>query len=166
MTALECECECLFMIVAGSDTTSSTIRMAMLHLITSPRIYNRLKEVIREAVQSGNASSPINIEEAKRIPYLQAFIYESIRIRSAAPNLLPKIVPPQGETICGTFIPGGTSLAMNTQSLLRCRKVSSCIYLCVALIETVKMVMRPRASDQGFYCCAGSKTASSRREIR
>lgn len=57
--------------VAGSDTTASAIRATMLHLITTPRVYHKLKKVVREAVEEQHVSSPIQQEEAKKIPYLQ-----------------------------------------------------------------------------------------------
>lgn len=63
--------EALFSMVAGSDTTASAIRATMLYLITTPRVYRKLKQVVTEAVQSGRVSSPIKQEEAKEISYLQ-----------------------------------------------------------------------------------------------
>lgn len=57
--------------VAGSDTAASAIRATILHLITTPRVYQKFKKVIREAIQDGRVSSPIKQEEAKKIPYLQ-----------------------------------------------------------------------------------------------
>lgn len=43
----------------------------MLYLMSSPRVYNKLKMVISEAISKGGISSPIKQEEAKAIPYLQ-----------------------------------------------------------------------------------------------
>lgn len=60
-----------FALAAGSDTTGSVIRNTMLHLMTSPQHYRKLKETISRAVREGSASSPIKLEEAKRLPYLQ-----------------------------------------------------------------------------------------------
>lgn len=59
------------MIIAGSDTTASAIRVTMLHIMTCPQVYNKLKEEIRDAVIGGKVSSPIKFEEAKGLPYLQ-----------------------------------------------------------------------------------------------
>lgn len=42
----------------------------MLHLISNPRIYRKLKDVIRQAVAAG-VSSPITADEAGKIPYLR-----------------------------------------------------------------------------------------------
>jgi cytochrome P450 len=57
--------------VAGSDTTASAIRATILHVTTNPRVYHKLKQVVREAVENGRVSSPIRQEEAKQVSYLQ-----------------------------------------------------------------------------------------------
>lgn len=66
-----CLSEILFAITAGSDTTASTIRCTMLYLMSTPRVYNKLKMVVSEAISKGVISIPIKLEEAKAIPYLQ-----------------------------------------------------------------------------------------------
>ncbi|GAP93433.2 putative cytochrome p450 [Rosellinia necatrix] len=117
LTQEQAEMEGLFMIVAGSDTTASALRITLLHVMTCPRVYNKLKQEIRDAVMTGGVSSPIKFEEAKRLPYLQAIVHEGLRMRPPAPSLFPKIVPPEGDVIHGKFIPGGTAIGMNTASL-------------------------------------------------
>ncbi|KAI1395877.1 BcABA1, cytochrome P450 monooxygenase [Hypoxylon fuscum] len=115
----ECETEALFMIIAGFENTASVIRTTFLYLMTNPRVYQKFKEVIKEIVRDGKASSPITYEEAKKIPYLQAVIYEGMRMRPPAPGLYPKSVPPEGDVIDGKFIPGGTAIGMNTSAVMR-----------------------------------------------
>ncbi|KZL63538.1 cytochrome p450 [Colletotrichum incanum] len=122
MTKEECEAEGLFALVAGSDTTASVIRITMLHLMCNPRIYHKFKGVIREAINSG-VSTPIMAEQGGKIPFLRALIYEGIRIRASATGLYPKTVPPQGDTINGKFIPGGTAIGMNAPGMLKSRAV-------------------------------------------
>ncbi|KAK1975068.1 pisatin demethylase [Colletotrichum cereale] len=115
----ECEVEGLFMIVAGTESTAGAIRSALIHVITCPPVYYKLKEEIKTAVSEGRASSPIQVEEAKKIPYLQAVIYEGLRMRTPLLGLFPKVVPKGGDEFLGQHIPGGTSICMNTSSLLR-----------------------------------------------
>lgn len=120
----ECENEALFMIVAGSETTASVIRVTVLHIMSAPLVYNRLKEEIKEAIKDGRVThQPIRIEEAKRLPYLQAVIYEGMRMRSPAPGLYPKVVPAGGDTLCGQFVPEGTAIGMNTSAMLASTKL-------------------------------------------
>lgn len=119
LTQKECETEGLFMVIAGSDTTASVVRSTMLHLMSSPRIYNKLKRTIQQTVYKGRASSPITFEQAKKISYLQAVIYEGLRIRAPAPGLYPKTVPSGGDWLHGKFIPAGTAVGMNAAALTR-----------------------------------------------
>ncbi|KAK2603267.1 hypothetical protein N8I77_009738 [Diaporthe amygdali] len=114
-----CISEALFAMSAGSDTTASAIRFTMLHLMTTPRVYYNLKQVVRQAVRDGQVSSPIKSEEAKAIPYLQAVIYEGLRMRPPAPIKFPKVVPPRGDVIDGKFIPGGTAVGWNLLPMMR-----------------------------------------------
>ncbi|KAI3328553.1 pisatin demethylase [Ustulina deusta] len=117
LTQDQAETEGLFLIIAGTDTTASTIRITMLHIMTCARVYNKLKQEIHDAVINNKVASPIKLEEAKRLPYLQAVVYEGLRMRAPAPGLYPKSVPPEGDMIHGKFIPGGTAIGMNTASL-------------------------------------------------
>jgi hypothetical protein len=58
-------------LIAGAETSSTVIRSTLSFLMATPRAYNKLKEQINEAIESGAASSPITVEEAKKLPYLQ-----------------------------------------------------------------------------------------------
>jgi cytochrome P450 len=107
------------MIVAGTESTASAIRSTLIHTITCPPVYYQLKEEIALAVKQGRASLPITMAEAKQLPYLQAVIYEAIRMRPPLLGLFPKIVPAGGDVFGGKQVPGGTAICMNTSSLLR-----------------------------------------------
>ncbi|KAI3545263.1 cytochrome P450 [Colletotrichum abscissum] len=115
----ECETEVLFQIIAGSDTTATAIRTTFLHLITSPRAYHTLKTEISTAITQGRISSPITYEEGKTLPYLQAIIYEGLRMCAPFTGLCAKEVPAGGDTIDGHFVPGGTRIAQNVWGTLR-----------------------------------------------
>lgn len=71
LNQVECETEGLFMIVAGTETTASVIRSALIHTMTCPPVYQKLKEEIDAAIKEGKVSKPISIQEAKKLPYLQ-----------------------------------------------------------------------------------------------
>jgi cytochrome P450 len=38
-------------------------------------------------------------------------------------TLLPKIVPPEGDTLLGRFVPGGTRIAVNAWGMMRQRRI-------------------------------------------
>ena len=69
----QCEAECVVQIIAGSDTTGTTIRTALLFILSSPRIYNRFMEEARSAINSGlvSPSVPITHGQGTKLPYLR-----------------------------------------------------------------------------------------------
>lgn len=84
----------------------------MLHIITSPSVYTKLREEIAEFLNAGRISSPvIRDAEAKEMPYLQAVIKEGLRIWPPLTGLMTKTVPPAGDTFNDVFLPGNTEIA-------------------------------------------------------
>ncbi|KAF7558832.1 hypothetical protein G7046_g5333 [Stylonectria norvegica] len=107
LTQREAESEILLQIVAGSDTTATAIRSTMLHIMTNPRVLDKLRS---EILQTEPSSPIITDNEARTMPYLQAVIKEGLRIFPPVAGLMAKQVPPQGDTWNGVFIPGGTRI--------------------------------------------------------
>ncbi|KAK8062767.1 BcABA1- cytochrome P450 monooxygenase [Apiospora hydei] len=119
----ECEVEGLFMVISGTESTASAIRCIMTYAMATPSVYVKLKAEIQAAVRDGRVSSPIKVEEARRLPYLQAVIYEGIRMRPPLLGLLAKVVPAGGDTLAGKHVPAGTAICTNFSSLLRSTKM-------------------------------------------
>ncbi|KAK4157412.1 Pisatin demethylase [Chaetomidium leptoderma] len=113
LTQRECETEALLQIIAGSDTTATTIRTTMLYLMSTPRAYRGLQAEIDEGIKAGKISSPILNAEAAEMPYLQAVIIECLRLKPPFTGVPFKVVPPEGDTIDGRHVPGGTLIAPN-----------------------------------------------------
>jgi cytochrome P450 len=106
--------------LGGSDTTATAIRSIMLYVMTSPQVYVTLQSEIDKAIRDGKISSPIVRDvKARTLPYLQAVILEGLRMHLPAAGLLSKVVPPEGDTVDGLFVPGGTEIAANTWSVMR-----------------------------------------------
>ncbi|KAI0179092.1 cytochrome P450 [Hypoxylon sp. FL1284] len=118
-----CEAEILFQIIAGSDTTATALRGTMLNLLASPFAFFRLREEIDQAAKEGRISAPIKADEAKNLEYLQAVIYEGLRINVPFSGMVMKEVPPDGDTIDGKFIPGGTRIGHNTLYIQRSQDI-------------------------------------------
>ncbi|KAI2625846.1 cytochrome P450 [Hypoxylon sp. NC1633] len=115
----QCEPEIIFQIMAGSETTATAIRGTMLSLLASPFAYLRLRREIDTAVAERRISSPVKADESKGLEYLQAVIDEGLRINIPFSGLVMKEVPPEGDTIHGKFIPGGTRIATNFLGIQR-----------------------------------------------
>ncbi|RMZ74477.1 cytochrome p450 [Pyrenophora seminiperda CCB06] len=113
----ECSSEALLQIVAGSDTSASTIRAVILNLTTNAAAYHKLQAEIDAGIASGAISSPIKDSEARRLPYLQAVIKEGLRIMPPATGASFKLVPEQGDVLNGHFIPSGTQIGSSYLSI-------------------------------------------------
>lgn len=107
------EAEVLFQMQAGSDTTAAAFRGIFLYLLTNPRVHSKLLLELGSASKSTPISTPITNAEAKNLPYLQAVIKEAMRIQPPFAGMVPKKVPPLGDTIKGRFVPGGTNISHN-----------------------------------------------------
>lgn len=123
LTQDEASRESLLNVVAGSDTSATTIRLMMLSLLSNPLAYRKLQAEIDEGIRSGKISSPVTDMEARQLPYLQAAIKEGLRIKAPAAGPLFKTVPPEGDMIDGKFIPGGTQIGTSPFSIYQSKKV-------------------------------------------
>lgn len=83
---------------AGTETSVTVMRGALLNVLSSPTVYHRLKQEISEGIKAGRISQPITHDQAKQMPYLQAVISEGMRIVPPVINGFAKKVPPGGDT--------------------------------------------------------------------
>ncbi|OAG13648.1 pisatin demethylase [Alternaria alternata] len=119
-TEEECQSEGLFLLLAGSESTANAMRSILVHTMSSPTVYNRLVAEIQNAVRAENVSYPITLDQARRLPYLQAIIYEGLRMRPPILGLFPKIVPLDESPIFHEkLLPPGTAVCMNMSSMLQ-----------------------------------------------
>ncbi|KAF5722727.1 pisatin demethylase (cytochrome P450) [Fusarium mundagurra] len=123
LTQEEASRESLLNVVAGSDTSATTIRLIMLSLLSNPIMYLKLQKEIDDAIKAGSISSPITDAEARKLPYLQAVIQEGLRIKAPAAGPLFKQVPPQGDEIDGKFIPGGTQIGQSPFAVYHSKEI-------------------------------------------
>ena len=100
-------------VLAGGETTAASTANIVYYLIKNPRVLNKLREELEQALgQRDEPSKRISMKEAQSIPYLQAVIKESLRI---LPNGLhfPRVVPKGGLTLVGQCFPEGVSLCVS-----------------------------------------------------
>lgn len=74
----ECEVEGLLILIAGTESTACALRAALVHVMTTPRVYLRLKEEIREVAEKVEAESTvISYHTARQCPYLHVSCTDS-----------------------------------------------------------------------------------------
>ncbi|SPJ72333.1 related to pisatin demethylase (cytochrome P450) [Fusarium torulosum] len=108
-------------IIAGSNTSAHALRMIILSLITNPTAYAALITEIRQSASTFN--TPISWAQTQTLPYLQAVVREGLRMWPPVAGLGFKQVPPEGDTINGFFVPGGTQVGQGFYAVGRSRLV-------------------------------------------
>ncbi|XP_062874914.1 cytochrome P450 2K1-like [Trichomycterus rosablanca] len=99
---------------AGTDTTSTTLRWALLLMAKYPQIQDRVQEEIDRVV----GGRPLVLDDRKNLPYTDAVIHETQRLANIAPMSIPHV------TNCdvhfqGFFIKKGTTVIPLLASVLK-----------------------------------------------
>lgn len=120
LSQLQCEVEAKLQIVAGSDSTTTVLRSTVYTLVGTPKAYHKLQTELDTASNNGELSYPIiGYAQAQRLPYLQACIWEGLRLNPPFSGLSSKLAPAGGETVKGVFYPEGTELGVSYQAMCR-----------------------------------------------
>ncbi|KAF8421195.1 cytochrome P450 [Tirmania nivea] len=106
------EAQALF--VAGSDTVGNTLSLSIFHILSNEEVYSNLCKELKEAWPSGdlkNISTRPRWENFEKLPYLTAVIKEALRLSHGIVSPLSRIVPAQGLTVDGIFMPPATVIS-------------------------------------------------------
>ncbi|KAF3003337.1 hypothetical protein E8E14_000998 [Neopestalotiopsis sp. 37M] len=114
--------EATWHMIAGSDTTSTTLSALFFYLSRNPKCYTRLCQEIRSAFPSD--SEIRNGTKLAGCTYLRACLDETLRMSPALPGTLWREETLESQTLSkplvidGHVIPKGTHVGVNTYSLL------------------------------------------------
>ncbi|KAJ6134169.1 cytochrome P450 [Penicillium sp. IBT 18751x] len=92
-------------IIAGGETVATFLSAATYYLLQNPEVYQKVKDEIRSRYASVNQ---IDATSAQQLPYLRAYISESMRIYPPASQGFPRLS--SGTTINGVYIPPGVEV--------------------------------------------------------
>ncbi|KAF2021455.1 cytochrome P450 monooxygenase-like protein [Aaosphaeria arxii CBS 175.79] len=95
------------LLVAGSETTATTLSGATWLMLKNPEVY---KKVVAEVRSRFTSQDQITMEEVNKLEYLIVMFQEAFRYYPPVPTGFPRIVPPGGDRISGFYIPEGTSV--------------------------------------------------------
>lgn len=107
MTRPEMNSNALGLLIAGSETTATTLSGTTYLLLRHPKIYAKLVHEIRSHF---SAASEITMDSVNKLEYLIAVFQEALRYYPPVPTGFPRVVPNGGSNISGHYIPGGTSV--------------------------------------------------------
>lgn len=110
MTSAEIEAGASLLVLAGSETTSTSLAAATFYLLKNPSVMANLVREIRESFQR---EEDITMTSTASLSYLQAVIEESLRMVPPVPFSMPRISPPdRAISVCGHVIPAGTAIGV------------------------------------------------------
>ncbi|KAH9177355.1 putative P450 monooxygenase [Lactarius sanguifluus] len=101
---------------AGSDSSAIAATTISYHVLHNPEVQQRLVDELRTAWPV--LEEVPRYEVLEKLPYLTAVVKEGLRMFPGG-TALPRVVPPEGATIGGTFIPGGTVVSQWFLCVLR-----------------------------------------------
>ncbi|KAI0265036.1 high nitrogen upregulated cytochrome P450 monooxygenase 2 [Gloeopeniophorella convolvens] len=109
----------LLAIIAGSDTTSSTLTTMIYYLMRYPEAYQHLQKEVDAAFPSGE--EPLDVVKLSRMEWLNGCINEALRLQPAvAGGSQRRVVKGKGATVLGDhMIPEDTQLFIHTYSIQR-----------------------------------------------
>jgi cytochrome P450 len=94
------------LVVAGSETTATTIMAAIYFLLTNPQAYKQLQNEVRNAFKT---EAEINIAAVNRLEYMLACLNETMRMLPGVAGGLPRVVPSGGRVLNGKAVPQDVS---------------------------------------------------------
>jgi cytochrome P450 len=101
----------LTLLLAGEDTTSHTMAWTIWSLATMPDVQARWAEEAREVL--GEERFPSSYETVDRLPYGEAVLRESMRLKSVAP--IGSAEPLADTEVAGIAMPAGTRILLLTR---------------------------------------------------
>ena len=102
-------------IVAGSDTTASTLTHLFYHLAKDPDEIRLLREEFEPLKDDLSASKLLGLK------HLNGAINESLRLHPPVPAGVARMTPPEGIKIGEQYIPGSVTVLAPLYTLFRCQ---------------------------------------------
>ncbi|KAH6957495.1 cytochrome P450 [Fusarium avenaceum] len=118
----EAVAEATDILAAGSDTTAYTLTVALWHIIDNRAIRDELVEALFRHIP--DAKNIPDLPALEKIPILNAIAKECVRIASAVPGRLPRIVPSHAALfVDGKKVPEGTIVGMSAYTMNRSQEL-------------------------------------------
>ncbi|XP_034017693.1 vitamin D 25-hydroxylase [Thalassophryne amazonica] len=101
------------LIIAGTETTTNTLRWAMLYMALYPNIQERVHREIDAVLTNGRAPS---WEDKQKMPYVEAVLHEVLRFCNIVPLGIFRATSQEAK-VNGYTIPKGTMVITNLYSV-------------------------------------------------
>ncbi|KAL4756724.1 cytochrome P450 [Aspergillus foveolatus] len=94
------------LMIAGSDTTSTSLSAAIFYLVRNPHALEKLKNEVRS--HFSDVEEIVTGSELNQLTYLKACIDEAMRLAPAVPGSIPREASDPVVTVNGLVLPEGT----------------------------------------------------------
>lgn len=95
-------------IIAGGDTTATTLTCSVLELARNPEHVIKLRQELAPYMQ--DRTKNVANQAIARLDHLNGVIYEALRLYPPVPSAIERKTPPEGVKIGGQFIPGNMTI--------------------------------------------------------
>ena len=106
MSLKEIELNSSTLVFAGSETTASGLSGIIRMLLQNPQATTKLVQEVRSSFEK---DEEITIASVSRLEYLDAVIEEGLRLCPPVAIGVPRVVPPEGDTVCDEWLPANVS---------------------------------------------------------
>ncbi|KAI1752754.1 cytochrome P450 [Xylaria castorea] len=110
MSQQEVESTLSLLLIVGSETTATALCGALRYLTQCP---DELKKLEQEIRQRFDEETDIFLRDLQELPFLNAVIFETLRLCNPVAGGIMRVVPRGGTTVCGYSLPEGTHVTLN-----------------------------------------------------
>lgn len=111
------------LIVAGSDTTATTLVYCFYHLAKDRTLVEKLRAELKEHKIANDDS--FEVQPLQYLPYLNALINETLRMHPPVPGGIFRDTPKEGIVMNGVHLPGGVKIVGPHYTVQRCKSAVS-----------------------------------------
>lgn len=97
-------------IMAGTETTATTLVCITSYLLSDPAKVQKLRQELSEAEKAKGGE--LEYSDLRELPYITGVINEGLRLANPTPSRLPRVCEDQDLTYKGYVLPRGVSLSL------------------------------------------------------
>ncbi|KAJ4861384.1 cytochrome p450 domain-containing protein [Trichoderma breve] len=97
------------LIIAGSETTATTLSGVTYLLLTHPEVLQKTMDEVRSSFSN---EGEIDLLSVQKLGYMMAVLQEALRMYPPVPTAIPRKTQPGGDVICGQYVPANTILGI------------------------------------------------------